>query len=288
MKALTAEQAAGFHREGFLCPIDFLSPAEVSARLDDLARYEAWLGAPLPVAAKEDRKWATMPYSHLPWFNALVRDPRLLDVVEDLIGPDILVWTSTFWIKEPHSPAIAAWHQDTAYFGLEPPDQICCWLALTDATEKAGCMNVLPWEGRRPGVLHHAPAQVAVSINRGTQTVVEAFDENKRVAMPLKAGQFSIHHGLCMHASPPNGEAYRRIGLGMNFIPPRTRTTGSVRMKAMLARGEDRYGHFDLVEPPPGENSPESLALHADMVALYGANYAEQIDLHARQYAKTA
>ena len=287
MKALTEAQAAGFHRDGFLFPVPMLDRTEVAARLEDLARYEAWLGDPLPVAAQRDRKWATMPYAHLPWFNALVRDPRVLDVVEDLIGPDILVWTSTFWIKEPNSPAVAAWHQDTAYFGLEPPEQVCVWLALADATEQAGCMNVLPWDGQRPGVLHHAAAQIAVSINRGTQTVVEPFDESKRRSMPLKAGEFSVHHGLCMHASPPNRSDHRRIGLGMNYIPAHVRTTSSVRVAAMLVRGEDRYDHFDLVDPPAGENSPESLALHEDMVARYGRNYSEQIDLHAAQFKAT-
>jgi hypothetical protein len=282
MKALSEAEVAGFHRDGYISPISMLSEDEVRGALHALARYEAWLGAPLP---ETERKWRTMPYAHLPWFNALVRDPRVLDVVEDLIGPDILVWTSTFWIKEPHSPHVAAWHQDNAYFGLDPSEEVCAWIALTDADERAGCMNVLPWGGNKPGVLHHAPAQVEVSINRGTQAVVEPFDETQKVAMPLPAGSFSVHHGLCMHASGPNGAPYRRIGLGLNYIPAHVKTSGSVRMAAMLVRGEDRYGHFDLVEPPEGECSPAALALHDDIVGRYGANYSEQIDIHRQAFA---
>ena len=133
-------------------------------------------------------------------------------------------------------------------------------------------------------MLHHAAAQIDVSINRGTQTVVEAFDEDKRVSMPLKAGEFSVHHGLCMHASPPNRSNHRRIGFGMNYIPAHVKTTSSVRMMAMLVRGEDRYGHFDLVAPPAGENSPASLAFHEEIVGRYGRNYSEQIDLHAARF----
>ncbi|MCF3630114.1 phytanoyl-CoA dioxygenase family protein [Thalassospiraceae bacterium LMO-SO8] len=282
MKALREDQVAGFHRDGYLFPVPMLSADETAAALDDLARYEAWLGAPLP---ETERKWRTMPFAHLPWFNKLVRDPRVLDVVEDLIGPDILVWTSTFWIKEPRSPHVAAWHQDNAYFGLDPSVEVCAWLALTDADSKAGCMNVIPWRGEAPRVLHHAPAQVDVSINRGTQSVVEPFDETAKVAMELKAGSFSVHHGLCMHASAPNGADYRRIGLGFNYIPAHVRTAGSVRMAAMLVRGEDRWGNFDLIDPPGGECSPEALALHDEIVGRYGANYSEQIEWHRRDFA---
>lgn len=282
MKTLREDQAAGFRRDGYLFPVPMLSADETAAALADLARYEAWLGAPLP---ETERKWRTMPFVHLPWFNKLVRDPRVLDVVEDLIGPDILVWTSTFWIKEPRSPHVAAWHQDNAYFGLDPSVEVCAWLALTDADSKAGCMNVIPWRGEAPRVLHHAPAQVDVSINRGTQSVVEPFDETAKVAMELKAGSFSVHHGLCMHASAPNGADYRRIGLGFNYIPAHVRTVGSVRMAAMLVRGEDRWGNFDLIDPPGGECSAEALALHDEIVGRYGANYSEQIEQHRREFA---
>lgn len=282
MKALREDQVAGFRRDGYLFPVPMLSADETAAALTDLARYESWLGAPLP---ETERKWRTMPFVHLPWFNKLVRDPRVLDVVEDLIGPDILVWTSTFWVKEPRSPHVAAWHQDNAYFGLDPSEEVCAWLALTDADSKAGCMNVIPWQGHAPRVLHHAPAQIDVSINRGTQSVVEPFDEVTKVAMELKAGSFSVHHGLCMHASAPNGADYRRIGLGFNYIPAHVRTSGSIRMAAMLVRGEDRWGNFDLIDPPGDECSSEALALHDEIVGRYGANYSEQIERHRREFA---
>ena len=75
-----------------------------------------------------------MPYLILPWAARMARDPRILDVVEDLIGPDILIWTSTFFIKEPGSPMVAAWHQDATYYGLDPVEPIAVWLALTEAS----------------------------------------------------------------------------------------------------------------------------------------------------------
>jgi len=282
VKALTEERVAAFRRDGFLFPFAMLGEDEIETCLSALERYEHRLGCPLPEA---ERKWSTMPYAHLPWFNALVRDARVLEVVEDLIGPDILVWTSTFWIKEPQSPGVAAWHQDNAYFGLEPSEQICVWLALTDSDIETGCVNVLPWRGA-PRIMHHAPRRVAASINRGNQSVVEPFDESERVAMELKAGSFSIHHGMCMHSSGPNKAARRRIGLGFNYIPASVRSTASIRLAAMLVRGEDKWGHFDLIEPPADELDPAGLALHEDIVTRYGVNYDEQIARHERAFAE--
>jgi len=280
MKTLTEAQVAAFRRDGFLFPFAMLDAAETQARLADFGRYEDWLGCPLPDA---DRKWKTMPYAHLPWFNALVRDPRILDVIEDLIGPDILVWTSTFWIKEPGTPAFAAWHQDNAYFGLQPSEQVCAWLALTEADSEAGCMEVLSWQDT-PRLMHHAPQRFAASINRAGQTVVEPFDDAAPVTMELKAGSFSIHHGLCMHYSGPNRAQRRRIGLGFNYIPAHVRPTSPVRMAAMLVRGQDKGGHFDLVEPPAGEFDPAGLALHEDIYRRYGVNYSEQVARHEREF----
>ena len=124
MKALTPEQVASFHYNGFLYPIPALSPEEIATYLAGVERLETELGSPV---ADADIKWRSHAYAHSPWFNALIRHPRILDAVEDVIGPDILVWTSTFFIKEPGSKTFAAWHQDGAFFGLEPNQQVCAW-----------------------------------------------------------------------------------------------------------------------------------------------------------------
>ena len=140
MKALTQVQVDAFRRDGFLFPVAALTPDEVATCLAGLQRLETELGSPV---ADADVKWRSHAYAHSPWFNDLIRHPRILDAIEDVIGPDILVWTSTFFIKEPHSPTFAAWHQDGTYFGLEPKEQVCAWVALTDATAEAGCMEML-------------------------------------------------------------------------------------------------------------------------------------------------
>jgi hypothetical protein len=114
--------------------------------------------------------------------------------------------------------------------------------------------------------------------------VVEPFDASQPETMALKAGSFSIHHGLCMHYSGPNRAAHRRIGLGFNYMPAHVCCDGPVRMAAMLVRGQDKWGHFDLIEPPVTEFDPDSLALHEDIYARYGANYREQIARHEREF----
>ena len=167
MKTLTEEQVASFRHNGFLFPIPALTPDEVATCLAGLHRLEADLGCPV---AEADVKWRSHAYAHSPWFNDLIRHPRILDAIEDVIGPNILVWTSTFFIKEPNSPTFAAWHQDGTYFGLEPHEQVCAWVALTDATAEAGCMEMLS-SGGAPRQLHHAALGLAHSINRAGQTI---------------------------------------------------------------------------------------------------------------------
>jgi hypothetical protein len=282
MKALTQEQVDAYRHDGFLFPIPALNPDEIAACLAGLARLETELGCPV---AEADVKWRSHAHAHSPWFNDLIRHPRILDAVEDVIGPDILVWTSTFFIKEPHSPTFAAWHQDSTYFGLEPKEQVCAWVALTDASREAGCMEQLSSHGA-PRQLHHAPLGLAHSINRAGQTIMEPFDDSAPVAMALQAGSFSLHHELAVHRSAPNNASHRRVGIGLNYIPAHVRVDSAVRVKAMLVRGEDRYGHFDLFDPPTAERDAGARALHQAVSDSYRANYRIQVTRHEQQYAR--
>ncbi len=278
MKALTEEQFASWKRDGFLSPFPLLDQDELRACNEGVARFEAWLGG--PINGDVSYKWRSMPYLILPWATRLAQHPRVLDHVEDLIGPDILIVTSTFFIKEPNSPTIAAWHQDSTYYGLEPKEEVCVWIALSEASEAAGCMDALSFRGE-PRQLRHASRIVENSVNRGAQVIVEPFDDADPVPMPLPAGSFSMHHGLCPHRSGPNSSGNRRIGLGLNFSPTYVRPSGTVRHAAMLVRGEDRYGYFDLVEPPASELDTEAIATHERAMALYRDAYIEEERKHA-------
>ena len=279
MHRLSPEQIARWRHDGFMSPFPLLDASELKEAQDGVARYEAWLGTPINLSA--EMKWRSMPYLLMPWAARLAQDSRILDVVEDLLGPDLLIYTSTFFIKEPNSPTIAAWHQDSTYYGLEPKKEITVWIALAEANEAAGCMECLSFKGR-PHQLRHKSRVVENSVNRGAQVIVEPLDEGTPVAMPLKAGQISLHHGLCAHRSGPNTSGHRRIGLGLNYIPTHVRPVGKVKPAAMLVRGVDRFNNFERVEPARDELTTEAVATHDWAIGLYRDAYLEEEARHAR------
>jgi len=282
---LTRAQIEQYRYDGYLFPFAALSAEELAECHDGLARYEAWLGQPVNRA---DRRWRSATYVMLPWVDALVRHPRVLDVVEDLIGPDILVYTATWFIKDAQTPAFTAWHQDATYFGLTPHEHVTAWVALSDASTEAGCMEAASSRGN-PQQMRHAALNLPHSINGGGQAIVdppeELGDDGDTEMMALPAGSFSLHHTLCRHRSPPNRAMHRRIGIGISYIPAHCRLTGTVRMCARLVRGRDTGGHFDLIPPPEGERHPAALARHEEVYRRYRENYAEQIALHERVLA---
>ncbi len=279
MSTLSAEQIARWRQDGFLSPFPLLDAMELQQARDGVQRFESWLGG--PINGSEQMKWRSMPYLLMPWAAGLARDPRILDRVEDLLGPDLMIFTSTFFIKEPHSPTIAAWHQDSTYYGLTPKEEVTVWIALSEANEAAGCMESLSYKGQ-PRQLLHRSRIVENSVNRGAQVIVEPLDEGMPVAMPLKPGEFSMHHGLCPHRSGPNTAGHRRIGLGLNYIPTHVRPSGTTKHAALLVRGVDRYHHFEQASWPEGELDAKAVATHDRAMALYRDAYLEEEACHAK------
>jgi ectoine hydroxylase-related dioxygenase (phytanoyl-CoA dioxygenase family) len=281
---LSREQIDAYKRDGYSFPHKALSDAELAECREGLARYEAWLGKPVNHG---DWRWRSQAYAFLPWLDRLIRHPRILDAVEDLIGPDLLVFTTTFFIKDAHSPTFAAWHQDATYFGIEPFEHVTAWVALCDATEEAGCMEVVPSRGAARQ-LHHAALGLQNSINGGGQEIVGEFDKTGTVMMTVPAGSFSLHHTLCTHRSAPNRADYRRVGIGISYIPAHSRITSPVRMLTPLVRGGNTGGNFDVLSSPTeGEFHPAALARHEQAYRLYRDNYAYQIDAHDREFGGT-
>lgn len=285
MGTLPADKVAQWKHDGFLSPFPLLDDEALRACGEGVERYEAWLGS--PINAHPDLRWRSMPYLLLPWVARLARDPRILDKVEDLLGPDILIFTSTFFIKEPHSATIAAWHQDSTYYGIEPREEVTVWIALTEASEAAGCMEALSFQGR-PRQLSHVSRVVKDSVNRAGQVITEPLDDGAPVAMPLRPGWFSMHHGLCPHRSGPNTSSHRRIGLGLNYIPTHARPSGSIRQAALLVRGTDRYGHFEPAAWPEDELGVRELKVHERAMTLYRDGYLEEEAKHAKRSAHLA
>ena len=263
--SLTAEQVAQYRRDGYLFPIDCLRPEEVAFYRGRLEAFEAEQGdtfGKLPDLVRSK--------SHLlfTWMDQLVRHPKVLDAVESLIGPNILIYHLTSWLKEPGEAAHVSWHQDGTYFGLDRPEQITAWIALTDATEAMGCVKVLPGShviGQQP----HADSFTQGNLLSRGQTIQARLDYKNFALMPLQAGQISLHHTHIVHCSEPNRTDERRIGIGVSYIPTHCRLLNDVRVTAMLVRGEDDYRHFDAEARAQGDFDAAARAAHHDAVERF-------------------
>lgn len=273
LRRLTEAQVAQYHARGYVNRVAAFSPGEARRHRDLLEGGERAHG----LAPDLRRKL----YLYLRWADDIVRDARILDAVEDLIGPDLLVYHLTLWIKEPRSDAFISWHQDATYFGLSPADHVTAWVALSPSNPESGCVQVVPGSHLR-GQLHHDMAQNPANMFPTGQTVQVGPDAAIDLLV-LEAGEFSLHHTYTLHDSLPNRSDDRRIGLGISYIPTHCRCSASERLTATLVRGEDRYGHFDLDPRPAADFHPAALAVHAEAMRRWHAARAELIPAaHAR------
>lgn len=263
-KRLSHAQLDSYRNEGFAFPVDVLSPEEVRRARAGLEAWEAQSGRPLAYPEK------SAAYLLFDWADALAFHPAVLDAVEDLIGPDILVYHSTIFVKEANAPAFVHWHQDGAYFFLEPPEQVTAWIALSEASVRAGCMRIIPGSHRGDWLEHRDDPSPDNMIPRG-QGVLGRHGPEDGVLMPLAAGQMSLHHTKALHASGPNANDDRRIGVNISFIPAHVRPLGAPRPSALLARGTDQHGHFAPEQRLQGHLSAQARAAHAEHCRLFRA-----------------
>ena len=274
----TGPLADSYYEKGYLFPVNVLTEDEAVSYREALESLEARLGD-LKIGNKSQLNF---PHLIFKFANELARHPKILDVVEELIGPDILLWGSTFFIKEPQTESYVSWHQDMKYWGLDDTDgQVSAWVALSDVKQIHGCMQFVPESHKGAMVDHNDTFAEDNFLTRGQEAQVE-IEENDLVHCELDPGQVSFHHGKLLHASAPHRSDDRRIGFAIQFIAPHVKQTIAQKDYAVLVRGEDRFGHFELVQPPSSDLSPESLALHAKVMgyqneALYdGAEDADR------------
>ncbi len=265
-KALSAAQVEQYHRDGFLFPMRVMSGEET-----------ALFGANMDAAQASNRLRGgarTKFYLRFPWVHRLATSPHLLDVVEDLIGPDIMLYHSTVWNKEGGDGAYVSWHQDNTYFGHEPCDVLSVWVAITPATLDSGCMMFLPGtqkEGQLPLARNDINKNNLLSSG---QTVKFDTSSIEPVPVVLQAGEASIHHAFLIHGSAPNVSKDRRMGMTLVYHSPGQRQVGQVRTSALLVRGEDRFGYFDHEEPPAAEAEDAASIKRFEVAAK---QYAEKV-----------
>jgi phytanoyl-CoA hydroxylase len=172
-----------------------------------------------------------------PFWLRLVADNRLLDIAEPFIGPDIALFASHYISKPAYSGQPVLWHQDAAFWPLEPMRVVTLWLAVDHSTPRNGCVRVIPGS-HRGGVARTRP-NTAVDNVLGEEIAADV-DESSAVDMVLAPGDVEVHHPNIVHGSSANASPWRRCGLTIRYIPTSTRITADEQPypSAFHLRGE--------------------------------------------------
>ena len=249
--SIATDRRTEWERNGFLTHLrihDAAENARVRAQFDALEAVEGQEKCQIGLV---DRHWDQ------PFIWEIAAHPRILDAVEEVMGPDIMLLATHFFCKYPRGEGepekFVAWHQDVTYWGLEPAFAITAWYAVDDADVENGCMRALP--GTHDCIREHGKSETIGNLLSINQAVpVSAEEEARAVDMPLRAGEISLHHGTLIHGSNPNRSQRRRCGMTIRYIPPQVhqyeKNSQGRLYRAILLRGEDRFHHFGDVAPP--------------------------------------
>ncbi len=250
---LSAADVARYRELGYHYPVRAMSTEQAAEYTRKLEAHEA-------VHGKLQGNLRHKAHLYLTWLDEIVRMPSILDAVGDILGPDIMVFSSSFFTKEAHDPSYVSWHQDAHYWGLNSGDVATAWVAFVDSDTENGAMRVIP--GTHLVDMPHVDTFAKDNmLSRGQEVAVDLGDR-KFVELDLKAGEFSLHHVGLVHGSEPNRSDRRRIGFAIRYMSPRVKQTVAATDGAMLVRGTDRYHHFEHEPAPKADMDPEALAFH--------------------------
>jgi non-heme Fe2+,alpha-ketoglutarate-dependent halogenase len=247
---LSPVQIEAYDRDGFVAPVRAISEW---CALYYRQRLEAFEAVYPDARLKLDQK------AHMicPWVDEMIREPGILDATEDLIGPDILCWGTSLRAKRPDGKTFAGWHQDTAYADVKPIVVIVA-LALSPARSENGCIRGVPGSHRGP-LLPHKEAFSTNSLLSREQYIDAAFDETHAVDFELDPGEIALFNNAIIHSSKPNFGNDRRILFLLEMVPTRA-YQHAPRESAVLVRGQDAYGNFDVDPQPRTEMGATELA----------------------------
>jgi ectoine hydroxylase-related dioxygenase (phytanoyl-CoA dioxygenase family) len=211
-RVLTKLQIEQYHDEGFISPIRVISEQEALSIKDELEQVEKEFPEEIN---SESRNNLHLSFAFL---DALAHNKIIVDAIEDLIGPDISLWASVMFIKEPSSKQYVSWHQDATYMGLDSLDFPTPWIALSPSNIETGCMTMIAGSHKTKIQNHEDTFAENNILTRGQ--VIQDVDESKAVDLILQPGEMSIHHGAVIHGSQPNNSNQRRIGFSLQSYMP--------------------------------------------------------------------
>lgn len=256
-RKLSSDQIEAYRREGVLAPVPVLSAEEVARYRTAVEELEQRLGGkPKPIEMAQ-------PHLFFRWAYDLVTHPAVLDAVESLLGPNLLVHSTSIFSKHPRTRDFVSWHQDGFYWEMDPPNLTSAWIALTNSTVENGCLRVMPGSHRWDRVAHtSAPLMADNLLSAGLEIAVEV-DERKARDLLLERGEMSLHHVYIAHGSNPNHSADKRIGFAIRYVAPEVRQA-LPHHQVLLARGTDTHGHYQVVTGPPAYTMDEALEAEAE------------------------
>jgi hypothetical protein len=274
---LRDDDTKAYWDDGYLFPVPAIPTQDALAWRAELEAIEAkWLDSDLPLPLNTYKR--VNSHCVLPLAHRIGSDPRILDPVEGILGPNIMIYSVEFFIKEPNTDHIVSMHQDLTYWGLGAIDGlVTAWVALSPATPASGCMDFVRASHKNPILPHTDTFDERNLLSRGQEVAVDVADEDK-VAIEIHPGQLSLHHGLTIHGSGPNTTNDRRIAAVIRYCTPDISQQSGEVDYATLVRGQDNVGNFRPVPAPTSDFSVESLALYqkirADQakVMMKGAN----------------
>ncbi len=247
-RKLTAGQIECYNAQGYLAPFDLFSPAQA---LKNRAYFDGLLAAVKAAQDGRDSYAINGYHTRCGGIYDLATESRILDLVEDLVGPDIICWATHFFCKLPHDPKSVPWHQDASYWPLTPARTVTVWLAIDDADAENSAMEFIPGT-HTMGPLRWREAQGPAVLN---QEIVDIERLGRPVVNALKAGQISLHADMLAHGSGPNPSDRRRCGLTMRFCPPSVRALNpGWAGNAILCRGRDAHGYWKHHVRPQGDS----------------------------------
>lgn len=242
-KTLTPDQIQAYHQDGVLFPMPVLTEEEVAYFRSLHDEFDRHLGRKPKSTDKGEC------HLYFKWACDLATHPKVLDAVEDIIGPNILIHSSTIFAKYAKDEMFISWHQDSHYWGLSEPRLVSAWIALTESNIGNGCLRVLP--GTQTRKFDHLEQRDENNMLTKGLTVSEYLDVKAAVDIVLQAGEMSFHHANIIHGSNPNTSTGPRIGFAVRYVSTAVKQKKG-HHEVILARGEDKYHYYNLQDKPTG------------------------------------
>ena len=263
---LTEEQKEAYWNDGYLFPINVANALQSNNWRNSLEKIEQdWLdnGLKLPLNTyKRVNAQVVMPLACEIGLHA-----PILDAVEGILGPDVMLYSVEFLTKEAHTKHVVTMHQDLAYWGMGDMDNILtAWLALSPATTVSGCMDFVCGSHKNEILAHEDSFDEHNLLSRGQEIKVDVANSDK-VSVELNPGSISLHHGLTIHGSGPNKSDDRRIGVAIRYVSAKMRKAGGVKDYAISARGTYNNNSFTTYNPPTSLFDANSMALYEEIRA---------------------